>query len=158
MKTSIDGVNLIKGFESFSATRYLCPAGKLTIGYGHEILPDETFPAKINESFACVLLDQDIEKVERSVNLLVDVPVSQQQFNALVSFTFEEGARALKGSTLLRELNDGNYWTAADEFLKWDKCHVDGVLTEVRGIKRRRVAERAMFLEGTHGGTECSAT
>lgn len=73
----------------------------------------------------------------------VDVSMTQNQFDALVSFTYNAGGPALAHSTLLRDLNEGRPQDAANEFLKWDYCH--GV--ELEGLEDRRKAERALFLE-----------
>lgn len=154
MKTSQRGIDFIKEFESFSAKPYRCSAGKWTIGYGHVILPGERLTL-ITEPEACALLADDLIERERDVNDLVTVPLTQAQFDALVIFTFNVGAdvdddtiaEGLGDSTLLRKLNEGDCIGAADEFPKWDKARVNGVKVALAGLTRRRLAERALFLE-----------
>lgn len=143
MKTSINGIDLIKGFESFAAKQYICPAGLPTIGYGHVILRGEKF-ATLSESEANALLMRDLDSFERGVSLLVKKALTQNQFDALVSFAFNCGVAALKSSTLLKKLNAGDFLGAADEFLKW--CKSGG--KTLPGLVRRRKEERELFLKG----------
>lgn len=151
MKTSPRGVALIKSFEGCRLTAYRCSAGVLTIGYGHtgpDVLPGMT----ITQQRADELLTQDLERFERDVISLVKVPITQGQFDALVSFAFNVGsdidsddiAEGLGDSTLLRRLNARDYMGAAGEFLRWNKA--GGVV--LGGLVRRRKAERELFLEG----------
>jgi len=143
MKTSDTGINFIKGFESLRLKPYTCPAGYLTVGYGHLVKPGYKLTWDITEEEADKLLREDVELAERAVGRLVRVAISQGQFDALVSFTFNLGSGALQRSTLRAKLNREEYSDAADEFLKWVKAggHV------LRGLVRRRVAEWAMFRE-----------
>lgn len=104
MKASQKAIDLIKYFESFSAEPYLCPANYLTIGYGHRILPNENFE-KITEEEAEIILKKDMIFAEKAINEFVEVELSQNQFDALVSFVFNVGVEAFKNSTLLRSLN-----------------------------------------------------
>lgn len=140
MKTSEGGIELIKQFEGFRAKAYLCPAGVATIGYGHTggVAMGDT----IDEDEAEALLEADLRRFERSVARLVGVPLSQGQFDALVSFTFNLGGGALQRSTLRQKLNRGDYDGAAREFPKW--CRAGGV--KLAGLLRRRQAEMEMFL------------
>ena len=89
------------------------------------------------------LLRRDVTLAERAVLRLITVPLADGQFDALVSFTFNLGGRALEGSTLLRLLNAGSRWAAADEFPKW--ILAGGKI--LPGLVTRRAAERALFLE-----------
>lgn len=143
MRTDKTGIDLIKGFESFSAKRYICPAGLPTIGYGHVILRGENFTT-LSEADAEALLMRDLDGFERGVSLCVKTPITQNQFDALVSFAFNCGVAALKSSTLLKKLNAGDFLGAADEFLKWCK----GGGKTLPGLVRRRKEERALFLKG----------
>lgn len=119
---------------------YTCPAGVLTIGYGHtkNVQPGQV----ITEEEAEALLRADCADAEAAVARLVKVPLNQSQFDALVSFTFNVGAGNLERSTLLRRLNAGNYERAADEMLRWDR----GGGRVLKGLTLRRDAERALFL------------
>ena len=93
-----DGLNLIKHFEGFSAVPYLCPAGYLTVGYGHLVKTQEKerFAAGISEQDAQSMLQVDVGVAERAVLRLITVPLTDAQFDALVSFTFNLGAGALQ--------------------------------------------------------------
>lgn len=142
MKTSQKGVDLIKRFEGLRLTSYQCEAGVWTIGYGTtgpEIGPDQT----ITEQRAEELLREDLTYFEKSVSDLLIVSVNQNEFDALVSFTFNVGVYAFKSSTLLSLLNDKTDKTiVASEFLKWVK--VGSNVSE--GLRKRREQEKALFL------------
>ena len=105
------GLNLIKRFEGFSSTIYICPAGYPTIGYGHVVLAheQEQFATGITQAEATELLRKDVRIAERAVLRLISVPLTDGQFNALVSFTFNLGAGALQRSTLRRKVNRGEH-------------------------------------------------
>lgn len=139
MKTSKTGLNLIKQFEGCRLTAYRCPAGVWTIGYGHTGGVKEG--QKITQVQADAYLATDLGRYEKSVNEYVKVTINQNQFDALVSFTYNCGPGALKGSTLLRKLNAGDYTGAAAEFPRWNKA--GGKV--LNGLIRRRAAEKALF-------------
>src|ERR1700733_503620 len=137
MQLSADGLDLIKKSEGFRGQVYRDVAGFPTIGYGHLIKPGETFPNGITEPQAAAILAGDVQQAEQAVARLVKVGLTQGQFDALVDFCFNLGAGRLAGSTLLRELNVGNYQAAGEQLLAWD--HAGGVV--VAGLKVRREAE-----------------
>ena len=139
MKTSKTGINLIKQFEGCSLTAYKCPAGAWTIGYGHT--GGVTQGQKITQAQAEAYLITDLGAYEKYVNQYVKVRINQNQFDALVSFTYNCGPGALKTSTLLRKLNAGDYKGAAAEFPRWNK----GGGKVLNGLIRRRAAEKALF-------------
>ena len=139
-KTSQKGIDLIKEFEGFRARAYLCPANVLTIGYGHTKTCRQG--QVISTTKGEELLKEDLKRFENAVNVLVKVPLNQNQFDALVSFAFNVGVGAFRNSTLLRRLNQGNYKLAADEFKRW----VRGGGKKLPGLIRRRQAERDLFL------------
>ena len=139
------GLELIKQFEGFSSVVYLDIAGYPTIGWGHLILKGETFEESITEEEADEIIRKDLNVAKRGVGGLIQVPLSDPQFDALVSFTFNLGVFALKRSTLRSRLNRGEYFGASEEFLKW--VWADG--RKSNGLIRRRAAERGMFLGGT---------
>jgi lysozyme len=137
------GIDLIKRFEGFSRTVYICPAGYPTIGYGHMVKPQEReqFAAGITTAQAEALLRQDVQTAERAVLRLINVPLTDAQFGALVSFTFNLGAGALQRSTLRRKINRGDHALVPAEFRKW----VWAGGRKLEGLVRRREAEAAMY-------------
>ncbi len=136
-------IELIKRFEGFSPVPYLCPAGWLTIGYGHVIREGERWDEPITEEMAERLLLIDLQRYSRAIQRLILVPLNENQFGALLSFTYNLGSGALQRSSLRQKLNRGEYLEAADEFPKW--CWAGG--RKLRGLLRRRLAERELFLE-----------
>lgn len=109
--------DFVKQFESRELTAYQCSAGKWTIGYGHVNgvrEGDEISPAEAEQ-----LLAEDLTAISDDLNRLVNVPVSEGQYVALLSLAFNIGASALKKSTLLFHLNHKRYDKAAAEFHKW---------------------------------------
>ncbi|HDC4579627.1 TPA: lysozyme [Enterobacter cloacae] len=145
MQTSEKGVALIKEFEGCKLTAYQDSVGVWTIGYGWT-QPVDGKPIRagmtIKQETAERLLKTGLVSYESDVCRLVKVGLTQGQFDAMVSFTYNLGARSLSTSTLLRKLNAGDYATAADEFLRWNKA--GGKV--LNGLTRRREAERALFL------------
>lgn len=137
------GIDLIKQFEGGRAKPYRCPAGLLTIGYGHLILPGESFPPEgITEAEAEALLRQDAAAAAGAVLRLINVPLSDGQFDALVSFTFNLGAGALQRSTLRRKINRQEHAQAPEELAKW----VWAGGRKLPGLVRRREAEILRYL------------
>ncbi|EPL2414776.1 lysozyme [Enterobacter cloacae] len=145
MQTSDKGIALIKQFEGCKLTAYQDSVGIWTIGYGWT-QPVDGKPIRagmtIKQETAERLLKTGLVSYESDVSRLVKAGLTQGQFDALVSFTYNLGARALSTSTLLRKLNAGDYAGAADEFLRWNKA--GGKV--LNGLTRRREAERALFL------------
>lgn len=135
------GLDLVKRFEGCFLKAYKCPANVWTIGYGHTktVKPGQL----ITHEEAEELLKKDMKEFENHVNKLVKVELTQNQFDALVSFTFNVGAGALKRSTLLKKLNRGDYDGAANEFRRWNR----GGGRVLRGLVRRRAAEKDLFLD-----------
>lgn len=144
LETSPEGIVFIIQWEGERLRRYLCAAGKPTIGVGHLILPSENIPDEITRDESRRLLKRDLQRFESAVLRLVKVPMTQAQFDALVSFSFNLGAGALKASTLLRLMNAGDYSGAAREFPKWNKA--GGRV--IRGLTLRRLAEQAVYQGG----------
>lgn len=140
MITSEKGINLIKKYEGCKLTSYKCPAGVWTIGYGHTKNVKQGM--KITKEQANIFLKNDLKTYENYVNKYVKVPINQNQFDALVSFTFNCGGGALQQSTLLKKLNKGDYTGAANELLKWNKSN-GKVLS---GLTKRRNDEKKLFL------------
>ena len=147
-KASAAGINLIKQFEGFRARAYQDVAGQWTIGYGHLVRPEEKaiyLNATLTELEAENILRQDIAIAEEAVKRLVTVPLSGEQFSALVSFVFNLGQGNFADSTLLKKLNAGDYEGASLEFERWNKARIGGVLQPVAGLTRRRLAEQQLF-------------
>jgi lysozyme len=134
------GLNLIKDFEGCILTAYDDGVVVLTIGYGHT--QGVTWGQTITQAQAEELLKHDLNYFENSVTNLVKVPLTDNQFAALVSFTFNVGVGAFTESTLLRLLNQSQYQAAAVQFLRW----VNGGGKEMAGLVRRRKAEQDLFL------------
>lgn len=142
MKTSPAGRALVRQFEDCRLQAYRCPAGIPTIGVGH------TRGVKMGDRCtvqqADVWLTEDLQEAEAAVAQLVKVPLTQPQFDALVSFTFNLGCSRLAESTLLILLNKGIAKAAAEQFGRW----VNSGGQKLDGLVRRRAAEKALFLDG----------
>lgn len=145
MKTNNAGLNIIRSFEGLSLSPYKCPANIATIGWGSTYGLDgkklKMSHRSITEDEATTLLSREIGHSERQVARLIKVPMTVNQFSALVSFTFNVGGGAFQASTLRRKINRGE--DAADEFLRW-KFAGGRIL---RGLLRRRRVERSLFLK-----------
>ena len=139
-QTNASGVNLIKTFEGLRLKAYQDAVGVWTIGYGttRGVKPGQ----EISEAQAEALLKTDLNRFEQAVNQAVRVPINDNQFAAIVSFTYNVGAGAMRSSTLLRKLNRRDIYGAANEFPRWNRAG-GRVLA---GLTRRRNAERALFL------------
>ena len=145
------GVALVKKFEGFSAKAYLCPAGKPTIGYGATFYADGkpvTLKDKpITDAEAVKLLQALLAQFAAKLKPLIKVDLNDNQFSALVSFAYNVGIGNFQSSTLLKHVNAGKFDQAANEFLKWSKARVNGVLQPLPGLVKRRVAERGLFVK-----------
>ncbi|WP_416187225.1 lysozyme [Hafnia paralvei] len=145
MQISGNGINLIKQFEGCRLTAYQDSVGVWTIGYGWTQPVDGKPVGKgisITQQKADDLLKQGVVQYEAGVHGLVTVQLNQNQYDALVDFAYNLGVNALKGSTLLKKLNAGDYAGAANEFTKWNKAGGK----ELAGLTRRREAEKSLFL------------
>lgn len=142
MKISDNGIQFIKDREGVKLRAYQDSAGVWTIGYGHT--KGVYKGLVINELEATSYLENDLQDAETEVKKLVNVDLNQNQFDALVSFEFNVGK--LGKSTLLRLLNAGQYLSAAQQFLKWNKAHVNGKLVALKGLTTRRTLEMNLFL------------
>ncbi len=144
MKVSNKGLELIKEFEGFSSVAYLCSAKKVTIGYGNTFWEDRT-PVKMGDQIskerAETLLKHVVDNFSVAVEVDIKIEVTQNQFDALVSLAYNIGLGAFKNSTLLRQLNRGNFVGASQEFLRWDKSNGKPLL----GLTRRREREKLLF-------------
>ncbi len=140
MKTSQRGIDLIKNFESLQLRVYVDPVGIPTIGYGHTNgVTMATRPIVVSQ--ADRFLAEDIEEYEAGVTAAVKVPLNQNQFDALVSFSFNLGIGSLQRSTLLKHLNAGKLAQAVAEFPRWNMAGGKALA----GLTRRRAAEARLF-------------
>ena len=153
MRTSPEGLDLIKRHEGLRLEAYLDPVGVWTIGYGHTGSAYAKEGVKISRSKAAALLRQDLHEAEHAVAALVNVPLQQDEFDALVSIVFNVGAGAFNRSTLRRKLNAGDRAGAALEFGRWVFGTKDGKKIRLPGLVKRRAEEAAMFLADDDGST-----
>jgi lysozyme len=148
MTTSKRAVDLIKKFEGFFADAYLCPAGVPTIGYGSTMWSDGKLVKlgeKISMENAEKLLLWELQQKEYSLNKLT---LNQNKFDALMSFVYNVGIGNLMKSTLYKKaLINPNDQTIKDEFMKWNKARVKGVLTPLKGLTKRRTEEAKLYYE-----------
>jgi GH24 family phage-related lysozyme (muramidase) len=139
--TSQNGIDFIKSFESFSPIPYICPGGMRTIGYGHVLAKGEYY-GRITLENAKELLKRDLSIIETAVIRNINIALSQNQFDSLVSFTFNVGAGSLQRSSLRQKIN---YCSSTDEisqeFLRW--VYANG--TKLQGLVRRRMFEAMVY-------------
>ena len=140
MKTSVEGLALIKKFEGLELEAYKCAAGVWTIGYGHtkDVQEGDVW----SESHADHMLEVELEEFEGYINDNVTAPLSQNQFDALVSWVYNLGPANLKASTMLKVLNSGDYEGVPAQIQRWNKA--GGKVLE--GLIRRRKAEALLFI------------
>ena len=141
------GIEIVKSFEGLALRPYVCAGGVNSVGYGatHSSTggPIDLDMEPITEDEAEALLIRDLESAEGWVSRLIKTALTENQYSALVSFTFNVGGGgALQRSTLRMKLNRGEYQGAADEFPKWRMA--GGRI--LAGLVRRRAAERSLFL------------
>lgn len=140
------GIDLISSFEGIRLNAYDDGVGVWTIGIGTTTYPNGV---NVKKGDKCTLeqakeyFAHDLKRFESSVNNLVKVPLTQNQFDALVSLVYNIGQTAFGNSTLLKKLNSKDYQGAADQFLRWNR----GGGKVMKGLVRRREAERALFLK-----------
>ena len=139
MKISAAGIDIIRKFEGCKLQSYYCPAGVLTIGYGHT--KGVTQGMTITQEQADAFLLDDLAETENAVNSAVRVPLTQNQFDALTSLVYNIGAGNFRKSTLLKLLNRQEYDSAAEQFKKWIYANKQ----VSKGLKNRRDAEYELF-------------
>ena len=152
---SSNGISFLKEKEGFRSNAYYDSAGVLTIGYGHSayapsIAEYPVYPGQhISESEGENILRADLKPTESVVNSALKRNITQNQYDALVSFTFNLGAGAFRSSDVLAYTNQGNYQAAADALLEYS--HAGGVF--LQGLYKRRSEERAMYLSSLPDGS-----
>ncbi|KDA04271.1 lysozyme [Hyphomonas oceanitis] len=150
MRTSRQGLELIKSFEGFRARAAQLPTGIWIIGYGHT--QSARRGLTVNSQDAELLLrHHDLLAVEQAIVDRVLAPLSQNEFDALVSFVFNIGIEAFIASDVLAHLNSGDRLQAADALSFWRKGQVEGEMRVIDALVRRRASEKAMFLEHPSG-------
>jgi lysozyme len=142
-------VELIKRFEGYRMKAAQLPDGRWTLGYGHTLTARAG--ASVSEQDAEALLLYDLITVAHTVNENVYAPLNQNQFDALVCFTFNIGAENFVRSAVLRRLNEGTPLLAACEMEMWRKADFEGERIVVDALVRRRSAEKALFLTPADG-------
>ena len=153
METSQKGIDLIKRYEGVILHSYLCPANKLTVGYGH-CGEDVKQGMVITEKEAENLLKKDLRKFESKLNYSLEhdnVTLNQNQFDACISFIFNLGFSAFIFSTLYKKLKSGDYTGASEEFTKWvyitktDPETGERFKIKLKGLEQRRKSEQELF-------------
>ena len=142
---SDNGMKLLEQFEGLRLEAYLDSANIYTIGFGSIRYPNGNkvkLGDKITKAQAKEYKLHDLKEFESTVNTSVKVPLTQNQYDALVSLSYNIGSGAFKNSTLLKKLNSGDYKGAAEQFLLWNKVNSK----KVQGLVNRREAERNLFL------------
>ena len=146
MKTSQVGINLIKHYEGFYSKPYRCPAGLWTIGYGHVINDGRVLPTDCDRVFLKeeinALLIADLKRFERGVTMYCPVQLTQNQFDALVSFSFNFGLGTLQRSTVRQRINRGDVAGAGKVLLKYNKA--SGKV--LKGLDLRRKDEYTLLI------------
>lgn len=156
MRTSEDGIKLIKHFEGCHFKPYLCPALLWTVGYGHVLYPEQNkLPLSQRKSYNLKiehfrnysqeevdeLLKRDLQRFENGIMRYITVPLKQCEFDALVSFSFNLGLGTLQRSSLRSKLNRNDKEGAVETLLKY--CRAGGKI--LKGLQRRRTAEADLF-------------
>ena len=139
MKISQEGIALIKKFEGCELEAYKCPAGVWTIGYGHT--KDVKEGDRINKDEANYLLEEEMIEYEGYINDMVEVPLEQNQFDALTSWVYNLGSSNLMSSTMLTLLNESKYNEIPQQIKRWNKA--GGKVLD--GLVKRREAEALLF-------------
>ena len=146
MKISQNGLDLIKKYEGYRDTAYVCPAGVMTIGYGTTRINGNPVKRgmKCTREQAQQWLEADVNDFLVSAERLIDknIELNQNQIDSIASFVYNIGIGNFKKSTLLKHLNDGFFILAANEFARWNK----GGGRVLKGLTERRAEESELFL------------
>jgi lysozyme len=141
-------LNLIKEYEGFKDYAYIDTDGTPVIGYGLSRIGG--IPVQIGDRIsttqADAALNSHLREIHRELDKVIKVKLSDRQFSALASISYNVGVDSIKTSTLVKKINAQDYTGAADEFLRWDKANLQGTLVQLPGLTRRRTAERQLFL------------
>ena len=142
-QASDDGLALIRTFEGYMPFRYIDAAGHPTIGFGHLILPGETFDEPLMGEAAEKLLRKDVGRIEKGMARFIATTLAQHQHDALASFSFNLGVGALSKSTLLKRVNASRHDEVPEQFHRW--VYAGG--QKLRGLVLRRKAESIMYAD-----------
>lgn len=151
MTTSLEAVKTIAEFEADRLTPYNDMSGNATEGVGHlmhlgPLLPSEEHPETLAKSLSDFALDLK-NKAEKYIDEFVKVTLTQNQYDALSSFTFNLGGGTLEHLVSETGLNQGNYAAIPPKILEYNKSRVNGVLVPVSGLTRRRQWEAGMWVK-----------
>ena len=138
------GLKLIKAYEGYRPVDRTLVSGQRVVGYGHRLMSEDAMV--LSKDQAEELLKDDLAPFIDMINENVHAPLSQSQFDALVSFAYNIGPKAFLKSDTLRALNNGRPLDAANGFDIWRKSEIDGKVYVVDALMRRRTAEKALFL------------
>jgi lysozyme len=143
LQISAEGIELIKKFEGCKLEPYRCSANVLTQGYGHTktVVEGQSW----SQEHAEHMLELDLQEFEQAVRELITVDLNEDQFSALVAFTFNVGRNNLATSTLRKVLLAKEYDEAPDQIRRWNKATVNGEKVVLDGLVRRRNAEALLF-------------
>ncbi len=145
LKISQAGLDLITKWEGLKLSRYICPAGKPTIGIGHVILQGELFNDPITREEAFALLSRDVIRFEDAVKKHIFVTLNQNQFDALVSFLFNVGSGGIINTKVQKAINNNEFSTVPSLLQEWSKMRVNGKLVTSPGLLNRRKSESDLF-------------
>ena len=144
----VKAMAMVKEFEGFRSKAYIDSDGTPVIGYGMSIIKGRIVRMGdyITQADAELALSIKLKQIQQQILSAAVVKLNSNQLAALTSFAFNVGFESLEKSTLLRELNSGDYLGAANEFPRWNKADMRGRLITLSGLIKRRQAERAVFL------------
>ena len=146
LTTSKEGLEHITKWEGLVLKRYICPAGKPTIGVGHVILPGENYQV-ITKEQALDILAKDVERFEKAVKKHITTPLNQHQFDALVGFIFNTGEGGIINTGVQKAVNSGDFASVPAKLEEWSKFRVNGVLKVNQGLLNRRKSEGQLFMK-----------
>jgi len=152
LTTSKEGLEHITNWEGLVLKRYICPAGKPTIGVGHVILPGENYQV-ITKEQALDILASDVKRFENAVKKHITVPLNQNQFDALVSFIFNTGEGGIINTGVQKAVNSGDFTSVPAKLEEWCKFRVDGVMKVNKGLLNRRKSESKLFMKSVNLAT-----
>lgn len=146
LSTSKEGLEHIVKWEGLVLKRYICPAGKPTVGVGHVILPGENYQVITREQ-AFEILAKDVERFERAIKKHITVPLNQNQFDALVSFIFNTGEGGIINTGVQQAINTSDFASVPARLEEWSKFRVNGKLKVNQGLLNRRKSESQLFMK-----------